>query len=476
VRNPWIPVAAVGVAALVVVLAISPYLRLTPSPNSPPQLLIPGPIVNSTISVGPAIGYHPADPFYSVVFNTGGMNAATLRALGAYFNSTPISLFRWGGTANYDPTTSTVYEPPAGGTGAYIAVPGLQSTLNLTWMKAWCHERTQHCSWIGSLPAEQNSILAAVHAALWYHTVLGFSPTYWQLGNEPESWIHYGENWTVWSTADHSTPTALQYATMVRNYISAVRLLYPSDQFVGIEASGPGPIVGFVATTAELNGGQVEAMAYHSYPPPVGGGSALDQLYASLQGPQNVTATVTLFRAAIANGCSTCSGLPVQIGEFQAGPAGAIDPLATTYAGAPFLAAAIIEALRMNVSTFSPYDNTWMVNRTTGAVLPEGLLYQRMLENMTMGTDYATTVDAPGVGGVYSLLLENGTRQSLLVVNTNTTASLRLALPTSSFANGTEGSYWQWGPSVPDPIASRSIILPSQIEIPEEGILLVDNY
>jgi len=473
--HPWIPVVAVAVAVLVVAAIVFPFLRLS-SPYRGPQLLILGPIRNATLGLGPVVGVHPADPFYSAVFDTGSMDIASLDDLGAFFNSTPINLFRWGGTEQFDPTTATEYEPPSSGYGQYVAVPNAQATLNLTWMKSWCDAKTPHCSWIGSLPAELNNTQAAVHAAQWYHSVLGFAPTYWQLGNEPESWTHYGENWTQWSTYDDSTPTGPAYATMVQDYIAAVHAVYPADQFVGLEASGPGNIDDMPEDTAALDGASVAAMAYHTYPPPTGGGSSLDQLYQSLLGPQNVSATANEFRAAVTSECGSCANLPIQIGEFQAGPADAINPLALTYAGAPYLASAIIEALRANVSTFTVFDNSWLVNKNTGAVLPEGLLYQRLLDNMTMGTDFATSLTAPGVTGLFSIEIQNGPHVSLLVVNTDPSASIRLAVPTDLFQNGSLGSYWLWGPTVPDPIAYPEVPLPSVYEVPEEGILLIDNY
>ena len=472
---PWVPILAIGLAALVLVLATYPGFRF--GRTGPSGLLIPGPIVNATVSVGPKVGVHPADPFFSIVFQTGNSPVAMLRQTGAFFNSTPITLFRFGGGGEaYDPTTGTLYEAPSGG-GQYIATPAPPNTWNLTWMRAWCGSRVPSCAWLGYLPAEENNTQAAVHTAQWYHSVLGFVPTYWQLGNEPEAWLHYGENRTQWSTYDASTPTGLAYATMVRNYIEAIRAIYPTDQFVGIEASSPGGgSGGFVSDTAELAGSLVGAMAYHTYPWIDGSSSDLSQFFGTLASNSNVSATASVFRSGVLAGCPSCESVPIQIGEFQAGPAGALNPFALTYAGAPFIAAAIIEALRANVSTFTPFDESWLLDPTDGAVLPEGLLYQRILENMTMGTDFATSVSAIGVGGIYSVLTQNGTHESLLVVNANTTHSIRLTLPPGPFENGSVGSYWLWGPSVADPIPDRSVAFPSAFEVPEEGILLLDNY
>jgi hypothetical protein len=469
----WLP--AVAIAVLVVFVAVFSELRLGAGPPGPPGLLILGPIVNASLTVGPPIGVHLASPFYSVVFQTGNTPTSELQTMGAFFNTTPITLFRFGGPEAYDPTTSTLYAPPSSG-GTYLAENAPPDTWNFTWMKAWCDSRSPHCSWLGYLPAEENNSQAAVHLAEWFHDDLGFSPTYWQFGNEPEAWSHYGENYTDWATYDNNVPTGIAYATMVRDYLEAVHAQFPTDRFVGIESSVPSASGRFVPDTAALVGSSVAALAYHFYPLPANGGSTLADFYGSLLGPGNLTGSVDQFRAALAQGCSTCGNLPVQIGEYQAGPADSINPLATTYAGAPFMAASLIQALRANVSTFTPFDVGWMIDPQTGSVLPEGLLYQRILENMTMGTDVATGLTAPGVDGLFSILIENGTRDSLLVVNTDPSASIRLPVPTSFFPIGSAGSYWLWGPTVPAPIAHPATPLPVSYEIPEEGILLLDNY
>ncbi|MCI4317884.1 MAG: hypothetical protein L3J96_05040, partial [Thermoplasmata archaeon] len=158
-----------------------------------------------------------------------------------------------------------MYSPPTVG-GLYVPDVAGPTAWNFTWMKAWCNSRTPHCSWLGYLPGELNNTQSALHVAEWFHSVLGFVPTYWQFDNEPDHWTHYGKNRTAWTTSDNLTPTGLDYATMVRNYLAAVSAKYPSDRYIGIESSGPGPQANYTPYTAELDGAKVSAMAYHSYP------------------------------------------------------------------------------------------------------------------------------------------------------------------------------------------------------------------
>src|SRR4029077_7109611 len=123
---------------------------------------------------------------FAVVFADSGLGPASAAGLGRYFNSTPVSWFRLSeGGIGYDPTTQINYVAPPSGVGTFVPVSG--SMINLTWFKAWCYSRTPHCNWIGPLPAEQNNTAAAVHTALWFHNVLHFPPTAWEMGNEPNA-------------------------------------------------------------------------------------------------------------------------------------------------------------------------------------------------------------------------------------------------------------------------------------------------
>ena len=470
----WAP--AVALAVLTVAVLIVPVVTpIQPSPQSY-GLVVVGPLANATVTSGPQIGVHAADPFFSIVFQDGGLDTPTLKVLGAFFNSTPITVFRFGGPGEgYDPTTSTMYAaPPQGGT--YVASHTPPSAWNFSWMKSWCNSRVVHCAWLGYLPAELNNTQAAVHTAMWFHNVMGFVPTYWQFGNEPDHWTHYGKNRTVWSTADNLVPTGLDYATMVHNYITAVSAKFPADQYIGLENSGPGPNAGYAPDTAMVDGKKIDAMAYHFYPAVNGAGTVLSQYYGTLTEQFNVSWAADQFRGALTQNCTACGNIPIEMGEYQSGPSRALSPFSLTYAGAPFMAASMIQALRVNVSLFSPFDSTFFINYTTGAVLPEGMLYQRILSNMTMGADFATNLSAPHVGGLFSILIKNGTHQSLLIVNTNTTFALRLPISSHVFPVGNTGSYWMWGPSVAVPIAHTAVTLPTSYLIPQQGILLLDNY
>jgi hypothetical protein len=427
----------------------------------------------ATVSLGAYVGSHHRSPFYAVTFDDNGLGPNAAADLGLYFNSTPFTWFRLGeGGIGYDPTTSTNWVAPAGG-GRFV--PVAEQMLNLTWFKAWCYSRTPHCRWIAALPGEENNTTAAVHFANYFHQVLNFPPTAWEFDNEPNAWTHYDENVTTWSTTDASTPTAIGYATMVKDYIAAIVPLYPSDHFIGIQSNcACGPAL--IETTVQLNGPNLFAVAYHSYPWANDSSALPSQFMGALESPRNLSSTASTMRGYLATACSTCTNLPIEVGEYNAGPVPDHSPLAMNYSGAVFMAASLVEALEANVSMFTEYSLGWLYNSTTAQPLPEGLLYQRFLDNLTMGRDYAVHLTAPGVGGLYGILIQAGTKESLLLVNTNITKAISVTLPTSLLASGLTGSTYSWDPRTPYPTVQSGILLPTTYTIWSQGILMINNY
>ena len=459
---------AVVAVAIVVLVALWPSIESAFAPPGPAPVW-----ENVTLTSGPRVGYHPANPFYAVVFTAANRTTPSLLALGNYLNSTPITWFRYGGGGEgYDPTTQTDYLPPNGG-GRFVATP--LALWNLTWFKSWCLSRTPHCDWLGYLPAELNLTQAAVHTAEWFHSVLGFAPELWQLGNEPESWAHFGENYTVWSTLDHSSPTPAAYATMEANYIGAVSALYPSDRFVGVEASCANCDTTLISASAQVGGPSLGGMAYHTYPTLPGGSSSLGQFYGALSGSVNLSSTVAQFSSSISSACPACASVPVELGEYQAGPHGAPSPYASGVPGALFLAASIVQALRLNVSMFTVFDSGSLLNPSTNLPSPEGLLYQRVLENMTMGNDYADSLGGSTVPA-FSVLIENGSRESLLLVNPNVSTGFNLTIPASAFPVGSLGTARTWSNGGAFPTVTAYAALPSDFELPPQSLLLLNNY
>ena len=473
-RLPSVPPMVLALLVAVVPVSLAPALsplvaNVTSSPGN-------GPVgsVSATLANGPLLGTHLADQFYEVVFTDAGTPTPDLVRFGAYLNSTPITLVRFGGAGQgYDPTTETNYLPPANGAGAYVAHH--VELWNLPWFKSWCLSKTPHCAWLSYLPGEENNTGAALHVAKWFHSILNFVPTYWEFGNEPTQWTHYGKNLTKWSTADASAPTSTGYATMVHDYIQTVSALYPNDRFVGLEAACACNKQ-LAAETAKVNGAAVAALAYHSYPTSSTSSRQLTGFYGLLASLANISSTAAQFRSGVSGGCARCSTIPVELGEYQAGPFSAFSPFVGEYAAAPFLASSLIEAMQANLTTVSVYNIDNLYNAGAKNASFEGLLYQRILANLTMGSDYRVSVRGSGVSGVYSVLIKNGTREAVLVVDTSLATGLSLKVPSGVFPVGAQGSTWSWSPGTKVPSYASYSSLPGSYSVPSQGILLIANY
>lgn len=428
----------------------------------------------SSLTVGASVGLHYANPFFAISYGETGISPVIHANQGFFYNTTPLTWYRLsGGGDGYDPTTQTNWVPPASGSGNFVGQTG--QLVNFSAFQAWCYSRTPHCDWMSYLPAEENDTAAAVHYVNWYHKVLGFAPTLWQFGNEPTAWTHYGINSTSWKTSDASTPTNEDYAIMVKDYIAAISAVYPHDKFVGVEAACACDPT-FLTAVAATDGPKVTALAYHEFPQANASSSNLAQFYGSLTSASNILNTSAHFRSIVGPACVPCARLPVQIGAYQAGPSGNLSPLANTYAGAPYAAASVIEALDANISMFTMFQSNSLYNASSGTIFPQGYLYQRILDNLTMGTDYPVTFSVHSVGGLFGIEIKNGTHTSLLLVNTNVSLAVGISLTATVFPVGLTGTAFTWSPTTATPVVHSSILIPKYLVLPAQAIVLLNNY
>ena len=461
-------------------LPFNSALNVTLTLPSPP----PATVVGGNLTVGGQVGVHLNGPFFGTVQSPPAPNSYNGGSypVGTFLNSSPISIFRiGGGETGYDPTTNIKWVPNANGNGTFT--PTGNVTFNLTAFKPWCLGHNPTCQWLYYLPGEVNSTSFAVHTAQWFHTVYGLAPTYWELGNEPgaSSWSHYGKNYSAWLTTDAIGVTPEGYATMVKNYITAVHALYPSDKFIGIEAA-------CACNSAILNPliaqdwTQFQALSYHSYPTagltnPYG---AIGAYYATLSSTKNVPGTMAQMRGYLTANCGgnlTCLSMPIQIGEYNGGPASNFSVYDHIYQNAVWIAASVTQGLTANVSSFQ-YFSLSLLKGVTNTFAPSfaGLLYQRILANMTMGVDYATNITGPSVGGgAYAISTVNGSSRSVLLVNTNLSHSITVAVGSGFPVNGS-GRTYVWSPALAFPQESSYASIPTVLTVPSQGILLVDNF
>lgn len=393
-------------------------------------------------------------------------------ALAARVNATPLTLFRF--TPNGEATDQI-----AGLTYNSSGFAG--PTLGFTDAEfvAWCE--SLHCRSEMMVPAEIDNTAIAVATVAYVEGTLGFHPTYWAIGNEPQQWTHFGIPWLDWRTSDSSTPSPLQYATEVLAYAQALRAFDPSIQLIGLESSvGGGQAKAWLQNVSAVAGPYLAAVAYHAYPG--GNGSApgsLAQFYSDLQNPNsfpgNYPASVGIVRAA----CPGCH-LQVFVDEFDGALGGEFKKDLVSYADAVIVAAGLIQAAREGVPHVLYFDLAdldpnlpYGMLLSGGAPRPTYLLYSEFLANLTLGQVHSSSLAGAG-GGNYSLYVTSPSSASLFVVDTNLTEGIRLSLPTA-FLHVPGGTVWSWAPGEASPVVQPfpDHPLAPTWTVPPQGMLLV---
>jgi DNA-binding beta-propeller fold protein YncE len=420
--------------------------------------------------------------------NTG---IATDPAVGSELNSSPVQIVRYGNGADGCDVRNNTFWSDAGTHSTPCA-------FNVTAFKTWCLSLHPRCVSIFTLPGEIDSVSTAAYFASYIVNTLGYQPDYWTIGNEPSNWDHWGVPWTSWATnTTVSTPTAMQYAQEVHLMIRAITApgVDPAAKFVGIQAPDAGQSTWFT-DLGLVDGSSLSWVAYHSYPSP-GANPTLPQFYATLSSVHNISTTYSTVQGYFTGTLSNLSNLPIQIGEYNAGPGGPGGPAMcgtvvcdSLYQDAVFMSASVAQALEAKVQslvffTLQDPGTTYgfdMMNsadqRDPVAVLYDSVfpfLHGAVVHNVAVKTSPSsslywaaelttTTADGP-VFREY---------QSLLVVNTDTTNSLTLSLGTA-FTTSASGKVVTWDTTTTTPVTTSVTSFSTSYTIPTQGILLLNG-
>ena len=291
------------------------------------------------------------------------------------------------------------------------------------------------------VPAEIDDPAEAAATVQYVEQNLSFHPQYWAIGNEPQQWVHWGIPWSHWRSSDDSTPTPMQYAVEVQQYVKAIRAVDPSASFIGIESVIGGTTdAAWFRDLVSVDGPNLTAVAYHAYPGGNGTASGtLTNFFGSatnpLAFPLNYPPTVSIVRSA----CPSCH-ISVFVDEFNAALGGNFSGIMTSYPEVPYVAASLTAAIRENVPRVLFFDLEDLNGVMPYGLLTQGgpprpafLLFTGILDHLVVGTILNASVQG-GPPGVSAVVTENGTTASLLVVNTNFTSGLTLTLP-AGFGN-----------------------------------------
>lgn len=391
--------------------------------------------------------------FFQLDLQTPNLTSAWLPGL---LNETPFTYYSFGDAGETtNQVTATQYAPNGS------ALP--PSKANDSNFVAFC--RPLHCHSIMSVPAEINNLSQDIATVEYVEETLGFHPDYWAIGNEPQGWTHYNIPWTRWQNTDASNTTPLQYAREVQSIVQAVRGVDPSARFIGIESADGGSWNNsqWLDEVGAIDGPNLSAVAIHPYPDGTGPTDPTNaSFYAGLSVSNRFPNNYQGLQASLAAACS-CS-LPIWVGEYNSALNGTYAPFQATYPEAVYMAAGYAGALREgipHVAYFAFQHPPSSLVGTDGNPLPVFTLFSTFFKNMTLGTVHLASV-ATTLGGVFAVVVQNGSRESLFVVNTNTTEALNLSLP-AGVLGGSPLSWqaWQWAPEFPAPVASRGAASPS---------------
>jgi hypothetical protein len=446
--------------------------------------------------------------------------ADILRNESELFNATSANVVLWPGAnsgdlldpipGNYTARNGSMYWEPNGilygpGGTSFRGAPTSEAEF-----VAWCE--SIHCKAIMQVPGEVDDPALAAEIVSYttsdaWMTINGtrmhgldFSPAYWEIGNEPELYKHWGPGdlWGVWNdthAGEHPAPTPWAYAWEVVNYSTAMRAADPSDNLnlIGLPAaarqgSNPYTLQQWIYYNVRIAGPYIQAVGFHEYPA-AGSGAArphtkitLHEFYDTLTSSYGLPGRISQVQGAILNGTEAIPGgctnqsypsssgpchIPIFVTELGSALShrdfGQVFSLG--FPGALATTASIIQAMTLNVTNVdlfaSIYDtnNSW--TQLTGALRPVYLAYADMLShlgnyvypvnvsgpfaNVTLNQSlFAIATDAPSQNGRNDLLVDN--------VDFNHTAAFRPELPglnsTIGYNDPVEIYWWNSTPAV----------------------------
>ncbi len=362
------------------------------------------------------------------------------------------------------------------GTGLVYGGPGapLPPATTAAEFVAWC--KSVSCSAIVTLPGEIDNPSFASQEVGYFVQTLAFRPAYWEVGNEPDLWTHFGVAWADWAPGQTLGTDPTQYAQEVASYISAIRSVDPTTPIIGLPGVGVGGFgeESWVQATVQANGPNLSAVAIHVYPIAANlTGVGLAELFGDLNNSNGIPSRVAAAEATVAATCASCR---LQVLIEEAGVASGAT--ANTSAGFPwvtFEAAELVQAIESGSGGLAywaaqgSYPGAWL--SSNGAVQPTYTLVASLL-NPLPATWEPTTLSST-LGGLYAVGLGGSASAPSVVVfvNANATWAVRANL-TGLVGYAPSGAAVTWSNSTSAPVATSPMIGTTDTWfVPPDGLL-----
>ena len=412
-----------------------------------------------------------------------GANVRVYYPLGAAqtdaFTDRPIDFARWPGgatTDEYNYTANRIYQD----SGTSYVPPSNESQFI-----SWC--RSVGCSAIFQLPAEIDDPSTAAYYVNYTISTLHFRPAYWEIGNEPALWTHFGIPWSLWRSSQNVNATPGSYAQTVQSYARAIRAVDPSAHLIGLPGVGTGGYgeASWITATVRLNGPNLSAVAIHVYPagggtPPgtnVSGASFLATLYGSGSLPYRVPRD----RAAILAACPNCTRLALFVTELGSGTnGGPYQSLMSSFPQVPYIAAELAQAIALHVPNVDLYAlqanySGSLLNLSGGSTISDTLYALILSQLQSYVLNFSVSRSLPTV---FLVPTRNaaGTQFALLAISVNDTSAERIGFGGAIFPSTDAGSMWTWGGGSVGPARSSWTTGngPTSFLLPARGVLLIE--
>ena len=338
--------------------------------------------------------------------------------------------------------------------------------------------RYMHCSAIMQLPAEINQPKTAAFYAKYVVHTLAFQPAYWEIGNAVPGWKHFGVPWSKWGSVTGPQVTPSAFATLVKNYIAAVKAVDPAAKFVALGIAMGSSNYGktWIETLVSVDGKQLAGVSVHSYIMGGGPSSPTDQeLFANLRGKYSLPDQVKADESYIKQACSTCTGVHLFVTEINAAELSTYDKLLPTFAGSLYLAAETVQGLTLRVPNLDwfAYDSSFPGSWSTGPSKWQ-MQYYLFSDIMSHLKNRYLPAKVTGPTTFYAVATyASSSGLALLLVNVNTTTSVNVALGHAGIVVGSTVQKYAWDGSTKQPTETNWKLTSSLTVGPESLVLLV---